>query len=78
MSKNQNNPKNLGKIYRIMEIFWLIVAVGTVAATTYIFIVDGFEVIYAILPLLALTFWFMRRRIRKSYERMDQKENNDQ
>lgn len=81
MSKNQQaDPAKLGKAYRFMERFWLVAAVISVGLSTYILIVDGVEAgkYYMLLPVLALTIWFMRRRVRKSYDRMVEAQKNEQ
>jgi FtsH-binding integral membrane protein len=80
MSEKKNKPKDLGKVYKFMERFWLIIAVASTIASTYIVITDGFDKskIYIALPVIAFVYWFMRRRIRKSYERKLNVEKQEQ
>jgi FtsH-binding integral membrane protein len=80
MSEKKNKPKDLGKVYKFMERFWLIIAVASTIASTYIVITDGFDKskIYIALPVIAFAYWFMRRRIRKSYERKLNVEKQEQ
>lgn len=80
MSKNPGNPQKLGKVYKFMERFWLIAAIVSTGLTSYILIQDGFEAgrYYIILPGIAIVIWFMRRRLRKSYERMQEANKEEQ
>jgi hypothetical protein len=80
MSKKQNNPQKLGKVYMFLERFWLIVAVVSVFLTIYIVAEQGFEnsKLYFILPIIAIVIWMMRRRLRKSYQRMMEAQENEQ
>jgi len=80
MSKKQNNPQKLGKVYRFLERFWLIVAIVSVFLTIYIVAEQGFEnsKLYFILPIIAIVIWMMRRRLRKSYQRMMEAQENEQ
>jgi hypothetical protein len=80
MSKKQNNPQKLGKVYKFLERFWLIVAVVSVFLTIYIVAEQGFEnsKLYFILPIIAIVIWMMRRRLRKSYQRMMEAQENEQ
>ena len=80
MSKNQNNPGRLGKVYKFLENFWLVVAIISVILTIYIVIVSGITEakFYILLPVIATSIWFMRRRLRKSYQRMSDAQEQEQ
>jgi len=80
MSKKQNNPQKLGKVYKFLERFWMTVAIASVFLTVYIVVEQGFEnsKLYLILPIIAIVIWMMRRRLRKSYQRMMEAQENEQ
>ncbi len=80
MSKNKINPERMGKVYKFLEVFWLSVAVVSLGLSIYIVSENGFEnsKFYLILPVIAIVIWMMRRRLRKSYERMQSQENEQQ
>lgn len=80
MSKNQNNPNRLGKVYKFLEKFWLAVAIVSVFLTTYIVVDSGIAEakFYIILPIIATSIWFMRRRLRKSYQKMVDAQEQEQ
>lgn len=77
MSK-QTDPKSLIKVYRFLEKFWLAVAIISTGLSIYIVAKDGVDKawIYLFLPTIAVALWFMRRRLRISYERMLEKEQS--
>ena len=80
MSKNQNNPNRLGKVYNFLEKFWLAVAIVSVCLTTYIVVDSGIAEakFYIILPIIATSIWFMRRRLRESYQKMVDAQEQEQ
>ena len=80
MSKNQNNPNRLGKVYNFLEKFWLAVAIVSVCLTTYIVVDSGIAeaIFYIILPIIATSIWFMRRRLRESYQKMVDAQEQEQ
>mgnify|MGYP000244392503 CR=1 FL=1 len=73
MSKTPQDPKKLAKAYKFMERFWLGMAVLCTGLSAWILSTEGFEgqnLMYVILPIIAVVLWLLRRRVRKSYERM--------
>lgn len=62
------------KIHIILERFWLVVASLATLSTLYYYIQDGAKGILYFIIITALTWvmFFMRRGIRKRYEKMDQ------
>lgn len=75
MSK-QANPGKLAKVYGFLEKFWLVVSILSLMLTIYIVADDGFAFgkFYFLLPAMAFTIYIIRRRLRKSYEKMIQEE----
>lgn len=63
----------LRKLSRIMEHFWLAVAIGTAIAAIWVIVQDGFEVgrPWLIFPGVALAMFFFRRFTRRRLEAMD-------
>lgn len=63
----------LRKLSRIMEHFWLAVAIGTAVAATWVIVQDGFAVgrQWLIFPGVALAMFFFRRFTRRRLEAMD-------
>lgn len=63
----------LRKLSRIMEHFWLAVAIGTAVAAIWVIAQDGFEVgrQWLIFPAVALAMFFFRRFTRRRLEAMD-------
>lgn len=63
-------------ITRMMEHFWLAVAIGTALAALWVIIVDGFEVgrQWLLFPAIALAMFIFRRMTRKKLEAMDDRD----
>ncbi len=60
---------DLIKVYRTLEKTWLVISVIAVLLSAYIVYADGFEKakLYLVLPLICITVWLMRRKLRVSY-----------
>jgi len=65
------------KIHIILERFWLVVASLAALSTLYYYIQDGSEGIlyFLIITGLAWVMFFMRRGIRKRYEKIAEEKN---
>lgn len=66
------------KINRLMEHFWLAVAIGTALAAIWVIIVDGFDVgrQWLLFPAIALAMFVFRRITRKKLEAMDDRDRD--
>ena len=74
MMKNDNN-KGFNKVGRIMEIFWLSLAIVSLLVVVYLYIRDGISgenLQYLVFPFMAGAMFFFRRFMRKKLERNDQ------
>jgi hypothetical protein len=61
------------KLNRLMEHFWLAVAIGTAIAALWVIFMEGFSVggQWLWFPLIALSMFVFRRFTRKKLEAMD-------
>lgn len=68
----------LRKLSRMMEHFWLAVAIGTAVAAIWVIVQDGFELgrQWLLFPGIALAMFFFRRFTRRKLEAMDDARNN--
>ena len=66
------------KINRLMEHFWLAVAIGTALAAIWVIVVDGFDVgrQWLLFPAIALAMFVFRRITRKKLEAMDDRDRD--
>lgn len=64
------------KLNRLMEHFWLAVAIGTALAAIWVIVVDGFDVgrQWLLFPAIALAMFVFRRITRKKLEAMDDRD----
>ena len=74
-SKNQKDQSKFSKVSLVMEKFWMVIAIISLLAVFYFFVVDGVNrqtLAYLIFPALAGAMYAFRLTFRKRFER-----NND-
>jgi len=69
----------LEKVNRVMETFWLVIAICAALFGAYMVGQVGVEegIMYIIMPFVAAMLWMLRRSFRKKLEKRGQEENQD-